>query len=416
MLAVVFTVAGVVTVFAQGLGGREGLRQPGALAVVTAVLTCAPVALRRRAPLPALLVSTAAIAVHILAHWPEGSLPLAVLFLTYSVGAWCRLRTAIVGLVAAETAVVVLGATGSMGLDSVDVFGIVAQFAAAWAVGVAVRNRRAATDARVREASERAEAERQSTARRVAEERLRIARELHDIVAHSMSVIAVQAGVGAHVLDERPDQATRRARRDLGHVAGTLAELRRLLGVLRDTDGATSRRAAPRASTTSPVWSADVRAAGLPVTLLVEGDAPARQPGLELSAYRIVQEALTNVIKHAGSPSRVDVIVAPPVRRDRPRGRRRRRRARPGAVQRRRPRCGRHARAGRPLGRRALRRSASRAAATASPRCCRAGATDDDPRRRRRRPGAGAQRLHDAAVGRRPTSRSSPRPATGSRP
>ena len=245
VLAVVFTVAGVVTVFAQGLGGREGLRQPGALAVVTAVLTCSPVALRRRAPLPALLVSTAAIAVHILAHWPEGSLPLAVLFLTYSVGAWCRLRTAIVGLVAAETAVVVLGATGSMGLDSVDVFGIVAQFAAAWAVGVAVRNRRAATDARVREASERAEVERQSTARRVAEERLRIARELHDIVAHSMSVVAVQAGVGAHVLDERPDQA--RAALDAISVTsrGTLAELRRLLGVLRDTDGVKSAEPAP---------------------------------------------------------------------------------------------------------------------------------------------------------------------------
>lgn len=113
VLAVVFTVAGVVTVFAQGLGGRDGLGPPGALAVVTAVLTCSPVALRRRAPLPALLVSTAAIAVHIVGNWPEGSLPLAVLFLTYSVGAWCRLRTAVVGLVAAEAAIVVLGATGS---------------------------------------------------------------------------------------------------------------------------------------------------------------------------------------------------------------------------------------------------------------------------------------------------------------
>ena len=306
MLAVVFTVAGIATVFAQGLDGREGLRQPGALAVVTVVLTSAPVALRRRVPLPALLVSIAAIAAHILAHWPEGSLPLAVLFLTYSVGAWCPLRTAVVGLVTAEAVIVALGAAGSMGLEAVDIFGIVAQFAAAWAVGVAVRNHRAATDARVREASERAEVERQSTARRVAEERLRIARELHDIVAHSLSVVAVQAGVGAQCSTSVPTRAGR-ARRHLLHVAGTLAELRRLLGVLRDTDGARSDEPAPGLDEL-PGLVADVRGRRARDAAR-RGRRAGGQPGIELSAYRIVQEALTNVIKHAESPSRVDVIV-----------------------------------------------------------------------------------------------------------
>src|SRR5262249_28496426 len=153
------------------------------------------------------VIASAGILVHILADWPEGALPLALVFLTYTVGAWCSTRRSVAGLAVVCGVIVVLGLSDSPGLDTVGVLAVIAQFAAVWAVGVAMRSRRAATDARVREADERAEAERQTAARVLAEERLRIAQELHDVVAHSMSVIAVQAGVGAHVLDERPEQA-----------------------------------------------------------------------------------------------------------------------------------------------------------------------------------------------------------------
>ncbi len=162
----------------------------------------------------------------------------------------------------------------------------------------------------MREADERAEVEHQRAARAIAEERLQIAQELHDVVAHSMSVIAVQAGVGAHVLDDRPEQA-RAALDAISETSrGTLRELRRLLGVLRDDDGERSHAPAP-ALADLPALVDDVRAAGVPVTLTVTGEpnADAIEPGVELSAYRVVQEALTNVLKHAGPTNRVDVTI-----------------------------------------------------------------------------------------------------------
>lgn len=313
VLAALFTILGVISVFAQDIrddGGqiREGFREPNALAIITAIATCAPVAVRRRAPLAALSVSAVGILVHILVGWPEGGLPLAVLVITYTVGAWCPPRKAIAGLVITSLTIVALGIAGSPGLDTVGVFAVIAQFAAGWAFGVAMRHRRAATEARIREAEERAESERQSTARVLAEERLRIAQELHDVVAHSMSVIAVQAGVGAHVLEDRPDQARTALEAISTTSRSTLAEMRRLLGVLRGDDGARLHAPAP-ALADLPRLVDEVRAAGVPVTLEIDGGPDSAPAALELSAYRVVQEALTNVIKHAGQTTRVDVTV-----------------------------------------------------------------------------------------------------------
>ena len=200
------------------------------MAIATVLVVCAPVAIRRRLPLLALVISSIGIMIHILIGWPEGALPLAMLFLTYTVGAWCSLRTALVGLAVIVIAIVLLGFANSPGLDTVGVLGILAQFIAVWAVGVALRSRRMATDSKVREAEERAEADRQGAARVLAEERLRIAQELHDVVAHSMSVIAVQAGVGAHVIDTRPEQARAALEAISSTSRGTLHELRQLLG------------------------------------------------------------------------------------------------------------------------------------------------------------------------------------------
>src|SRR6202012_1115345 len=123
----------------------------------------------------------------------------------------------------------------------------------------------------------------------VAEERLRIARELHDVVAHSMAVIAVQAGFGQYVIDSQPAQA----REALGAIQGTsrdaLDEMRRMLGVLRQSDGG-----AP-----SPAPEAPPRAPG---ALTVAGQPVDVAASVGLSAFRIIQEALTNVVKHAATP------------------------------------------------------------------------------------------------------------------
>jgi signal transduction histidine kinase len=258
--------------------------------------------------LAALVVSSLGVLVHILGGLPEGALPTAVLFLTYTVGAWCPTRRSVSGLVFVSAVIIVLGFSDAPGLDAVGVLGVIAQFAAVWAIGVALRSRRAATESRVREADERAEAERQAAARVLAEERLRIAQELHDVVAHSMSVIAVQAGVGAHVLDDRPEQARAALEAISATSRGTLTELRRLLGVLRDSDGVRSHAPAPGLSDL-PHLVDEVRTAGVPAVLHIEGEPGRVHAGVELSAYRIVQEALTNVIKHAGKPSQVDVTV-----------------------------------------------------------------------------------------------------------
>jgi len=307
LLAVVFFVIGVSTVLSQDL--LAGMQEPHAPALLTVAVAAGAVAVRRIWPLEALLVGCVAIVVHILSDWPEGSVPMTVLLLTYTVAAHEPARRAFYGLAAVYASLILLGVADTPGLDTLGVVGNLAVFTVAWTIGIALRARRESLEARVREADERANVERQSAARALAEERLRIAQELHDVVAHSMSVIAVQAGVGAHVLRDRPEQAQEALEAISATSRGTLAEMRRLLGVLRDDQGERSHAPAPGLADL-PQLVADVRAAGVPVTLQVTGDAEcAPNGGIELSAYRVVQEALTNVMKHAGSPSHVDVSV-----------------------------------------------------------------------------------------------------------
>ncbi len=307
VLAVIFFVIGVTTVLSQDL--VDGMREPHATALITVAAAAGAVAVRRIWPLQALLVGCTAVFVHILSDWPEGSVPMTVLLLTYTVAAHEPARRAFYGLAAVYTTLILLGVTDTPGLDTLGVVGNIAVFTVAWTVGIALRARRDGLEARVREADERANVERQTAARALAEERLRIAQELHDVVAHSMSVIAVQAGAGAHVLDQRPEQARAALEAISATARGTLTEMRRLLGVLRDDQGEHSHAPAPGLADL-PQLVDDVRAAGVPVSLHVSGDASCEpNGGVELSVYRVVQEALTNVIKHAGGPTHVDVTV-----------------------------------------------------------------------------------------------------------
>jgi signal transduction histidine kinase len=134
----------------------------------------------------------------------------------------------------------------------------------------------------------------------VADERARIARELHDVVAHNVSVMVVQAGAARRTIERDPD----RAREALTSVEATgrqaLDEMRRLLGVLRTEDEATELRAPQPSVSHLDELVAHVREAGLPVDLVVEGEPRPLMSGVDMSAFRIVQEALTNSLKHAG--------------------------------------------------------------------------------------------------------------------
>lgn len=304
LLALLFAGFGLAAVWSQDL--IDGMREPNGFAAVLVVAATAPIAFRRRAPLLAVAVSCAAILWHVLAGFPEGLLPFAVLLLSYSVGALSSLRRAVVGLAIIWACIAALRIGDIPGFDGFAAGVNLAFLSIAWVAGLAVRARRETVEATVREAEERANVERQRSARKIAEERLRIAQELHDVMAHSISVIAVQAGVGAHVVDHRPDQAKAALEAISSTARSTLAEMRRLLGVLRDDDGNRSHAPAPALSDVGRLV-ADVRATGIPITLHVVGQPVDRSAGIELSAYRIVQEALTNVIKHAGPLAEVTV-------------------------------------------------------------------------------------------------------------
>ncbi|WP_190134026.1 sensor histidine kinase [Streptomyces longispororuber] len=177
----------------------------------------------------------------------------------------------------------------------------VVPFALAWVLGDSIRTRRAYL-AQLEERAARLEKEREAQAKvAVAAERARIARELHDVVAHNVSVMVVQADGAAYVLDAAPEQA----KQALATISGTgrqaLAEMRRLLGVLRTGEPEESGEYVPQPDVEQlDELIEQVRGAGLPVDFKVEGTPRPLPSGVELTAYRIVQEALTNTRKHGG--------------------------------------------------------------------------------------------------------------------
>ena len=180
-------------------------------------------------------------------------------------------------------------------------------FSAAWFVGVLL-NQRSIKMRELRAKAEKLESEREERARTaVEEERARIARELHDVVGHSVSVMTVQASAVRRLLKE--DQEKEREALLVVEQTGreALAEMRRLVGVLRRPEEAPARAPQPSLEHLDRLV-AQVRDAGLPVDLHVEGDALKLAPGVDLTAYRVIQEGLTNALKHARA-KRADVLV-----------------------------------------------------------------------------------------------------------
>ena len=211
---------------------------------------------------------------------------------------------------------IVLGGTAILmyndpdtGADGIFVTGLL--FFIVWLVGYALRERAEQTEAAEARAAQ-AERDRDAAARvAVAEERARIARELHDVVAHAVSVMVLQVGAVRHRMSEA-DAENREALTNVEAVGRTaLAEMRRLLGALRREDEAAERTPHPGLAQLERLLD-DVRAAGLAVRLRVHGEPVELPPGLDLSAYRIVQEALTNTLKHAHAhQAEVDVRYGP---------------------------------------------------------------------------------------------------------
>ncbi|MFE4491289.1 sensor histidine kinase [Streptomyces niveus] len=284
----------------------DTLTAPPAAAYVIAVVSCAVLPLRRRAPLAALAATTAS---GVLVA-PLGLLlsPLIVapaLITAYSYALTARTERRAAGAVLGTSVVLLVASTplfGGVSWQDASRMGSVAAFPLmAGVLGHSVRNRRAYLAA-VEERARRAEESRDGEARRrVAEERVRIARELHDLVAHQITLANAQATVAAHLFDIRPEQ-TRKSLRELVETTGhALDELRSTVGLLRQSgDTAGPAEPAPGLSRL-PALLASFRGAGLEVSVEQEGTARPLAPGVDLTAYRIVQEALTNVTKHAAT-------------------------------------------------------------------------------------------------------------------
>jgi signal transduction histidine kinase len=278
-----------------------------ALGYALALVHTLPLAARRRFPGAVLALGVASgLAVAALGLSPI-VLGVAILVAVYSVAAYGTRWVSLAGLAAAELGSVAVQLTPGR-FQAPTVVSNALVIGAAWLLGYFVGVRRAYT-ARLEERTAELEQAREELARRaVTKERLRLARELHDVVAHAMSVIAVQSGVGAHVASTQPEEAAKALSAIEATSRAALEELRRLLGVLRqDSEPQGDLTPVPGLADLDSLL-AEVAKAGLGVRLRVEGTPSPLPAGVDLSAYRIVQEALTNVVKHAG-PARAQVRI-----------------------------------------------------------------------------------------------------------
>jgi signal transduction histidine kinase len=268
------------------------------------LLAAGPLALvvRRRWPVPVLLFVVAVAVAYSARTYPEGGTGFAVFVALYTVAVTAERRWLVA---AAGVLAVVLGVFSEAVLYADTMFPgepvyVSVVTLSAVLLGEAVRNRRAYV-AQLRDRAERAERTREEEARRrVDEERLRIARELHDVVSHSIGVISVQAGVAAHLLERRPDKAAKALATIRQSSDEALGELHAMLGVLRQPDGRAPLAPAPGLAQLGALV-AQAEGAGLQVAVTVDGGVGRLPPAVDLACYRIVQESLTNVVRHAGA-------------------------------------------------------------------------------------------------------------------
>jgi signal transduction histidine kinase len=308
-VAVLLLVVTVIPLATRSL--VAGQRPSDIWAYLLAVALCVPFVFHRRFPVAAITVACCALVLYAVGRYNAyPGLPIFVLVAGVSLHSTRRRALLAAGLAAVALSVAVWLQPERVATASTWVASLLA-VAVAWLWGENLRNRRARWAA-MEERARRLEAEREERDRQaVTDERLRIARELHDVVAHSMSVIAVQSGVANHVIDSRPAQA----RQALATIEATsrsaLVELRRLLGVLRQGDDPVASLEPNPGMAEIGRLADQIRSAGVEVELKIEGEPGELPPGVDLSAFRIAQEGLTNVLKHGGGVARVLVRYSP---------------------------------------------------------------------------------------------------------
>jgi signal transduction histidine kinase len=308
---------GLLTAAAQPESPPDDMLQnPDGLCLFLLAISTLPLVVRRRWPVTVFAVAWVALVAYSVIVYPGAGPITGSMFSLYAVAAHARSRR-----MAFYTLVVALGTALALPLVVPEktswsgTVGLYALLIAGWVLGDNMRVRRANVAA-VEERAARLERERDAEAHRaVLQERARIARELHDVVAHSMSVMVVQAGAARRTLGRSPERATEALLQIERTGRGAMVEMRRLVGVLRDgaddysiaPDEPAARQPQPGIGQV-PTLIRRCREAGLDVDLTVDGTRRPLPSGVELVVYRVVQEALTNTMKHAG-PAHADVIL-----------------------------------------------------------------------------------------------------------
>ncbi|MFL6073455.1 MAG: sensor histidine kinase [Mycobacteriales bacterium] len=271
---------------------------------VLVAIAAIALAARTVAPLVSLGVVGALVVVYLAIQYPYGPVMLGLGFAVLNAGYRLRFKTSAVAagvtLVAVMVPEVLGGHHHRYGNSLIEDSGTLAAWSGVlllpWVIGVGLKNSR----------EHRREAKAQEARHRADEERLQIAREVHDVVAHGLAVINMQAGVALHVLERKPEQSRIALEAIKGASKAALDDLRATLAVLRKEG--TAPRAPLAGLEQLPELTQAMATNGLPVTLTVSGDPRPIPSAVDLAAYRIVQESLTNVMRHAG-PARAAVEV-----------------------------------------------------------------------------------------------------------
>jgi signal transduction histidine kinase len=287
-----------------GWGGPDlEFRRADSLSLALTLLVNLPLALRRCAPLTILLISCTAVIIYHLAGFYYGMNTMPPLLALYTVASRRTPRVAFAGAAAVFAMWFHASVAGPPTLLWAGIVQGSVMIAVAWGFGNSARML-TENSRRLTGLSEQLKRDQEDKARRaVTEERVRIARELHDVVAHHMSVISVQAGLARYVFASDPDTASAALATIADTGSEVMGEMRRLLSVLRiepEDDDGVSYDPAPGLDRLGQLVDR-VRSAGLPVEVTVSGSVRPLASGIDLCAYRVVQESLTNVLKHAGS-------------------------------------------------------------------------------------------------------------------